>query len=215
MTVEEFAARHGISVEQAVALCVASGLAVRGGANRLSGEDLARLDDVLTGRVVLPDPKAVKRAGGKIPSSRPGSTGRKPVGPGAIIGIVVGVVVIVLVGVVAGSLRGGSDITVKAGDCFDATIVFGSVYGTGIEPSSCNSAKYQAYAILELDEVFDDWPGPEKVEARARERCTALAKGRVDEDELYGATVYFFGPADEVAWQNEKSHKIVCAQRNS
>lgn len=214
MTVEEFAIRQGITVDQAVALCVASGLAARGPANRLSVEDLARLDDVLNGRVALPDPKAVKRSGGKIPAARPALASRGAPGPAAIVGIVLAGLVLVGLALAAVTLRGGSDITVKPGDCFDATIVFGTVYGSGIEPRSCDGAKYRAYAILDLNEVFTDWPGPEKIEARAKDRCYALAEGRVEE-ELYTTTqLYYFGPADEVAWANEKSHKIVCAQRN-
>ncbi len=105
---------------------------------------------------------------------------------------------------------GGTDINVSAGDCFDADL-FGGAFGSGIDPVPCSQASYRAYAVLDLDEVFSRWPGVEAMEARAKDRCEALAEGRVEGNGLY-AYLYYFGPADEVAWENERSHRIVCAE---
>ncbi len=52
-----------------------------------------------------------------------------------------------------------------------------------------------------------------RVEARGEDRCTVLAEGRVDTSDSL-TLLYFFGPGDELAWENERSHKIVCAVAN-
>lgn len=203
MTVEQLAARLQVTVGEAIALCRASGVAVTAPESRVSAKDAARVRDVLEGRVPLPSP--AQRMGPSGPSGSPARSF------GIVAAIVVAIVATLGFGLIGRSVWGrDTDIDVSAGDCFDADL-FGGVFGTGIEPAPCSQARYRAYAVLDLDDVFSEWPGVEAVEARAKDRCEVLAEGRVEGNGLY-AYLYYFGPADEVAWENERSHKIVCAE---
>ncbi len=206
MTVEQLAAQLGVTVGEAIALCRASGIAVTAPDSLVSAADARRVRDVLEGRVPLPDPAARR--------SRSAAPGRPGGAFGVVAAIVIGILVLLGMGMIGLTALGGdTSIDVAAGDCFDADLLGGTVFGSGIERKPCSRGEFRAFAVLDLDEVFDEWPGAEAVQARGEARCPVLAEGRVETTGSFGS-LYWFGPGDELAWDNERSHKIVCAVTN-
>lgn len=198
MTVEELAQQLGVTVKEALALCLVAGVKAKLPTSRLTAADVEAIRRVLAGEKKMVDP------------TRPGAGDDKPRHrrPALITGAVV-VALLLLAGgaIVTFGLGGKTAITVKAGECFDALLLGTTVFGTSIEPKPCDDANYQAFAVLELDAVWDSWPGVDAVEARARDRCLAIA----DQGEVLAWNIYYFGPADELAWSNPEARKIVCA----
>lgn len=203
MNVADLAEQLGVSEAEAIAVCTASGISVSGGSTRLTSAEVTRIRDVLSGKIPMVDPRAAQRTGGGLP--------RGVVVAGAV---VLGLVLLVVVATTGSNVIGGgsTDINVRAGQCFDADLLTGTVFGTGIDPKPCGDAAFRAYAVIDLDEVFDEWPGEEAISTRGEERCGVLADGRVESEGMF-IEYYAFGPSTETAWDNEASHKIVCAER--
>lgn len=209
MTVGELAVQLGITVKEAMALCRVAGIPVVDAASELKPKQVQKVHAVLAGqaRMLNPDELAGKAPLGSRTGKRRG---------GATAAIVV-VLLLVLVGVGflgLSSLRSDTDINVVAGDCFNASLFSGTVFGSSIEASSCETATYRAFAVLELDEVFTEWPGRDVIEERARARCLAIAPAGVDLGDAGLTPIYYFGPGDETAWNNPAARKIVCAEAN-
>lgn len=206
MTVQQLAGRLGITPREVVALCVVAGVRVTGPQQVLTEAEVAAVQRVLAGEQEMVVPKGGRPtpAGPRVPQDR---IKKRRAWPWVVGTLVIGVVALA---VVAGSALGGSpSITVQAGDCFDASLLGGSVFGTSIEPEPCDGATYRAVAVLDLDEVWTEWPGTEAVEARARDRCPALVQGVLDPTDY--SQVYYFGPGQETAWEQASARKIVCA----
>ena len=208
MTVHEVAAQLGITPKEVVALCVVAGVRVTGPDQVFTQEEAAALHRVLTGQQAMKDPTRGKQAPPK-PTVPPGDPirHRTRVWPW-----ILGVLVLGFVALAAyvGSVAGGpASITVQAGDCFDALLLGDTVFGTSIQPEPCGEATYQAFAVLDLDEVFTTWPGADAVEARARDRCVSIA-AQADIDAMF---IYYFGPSDEDTWSSPSARKIVCATK--
>lgn len=203
MTVEQLAQQLGITVKEALALCTVAGVKVRDARSFLSRDDVDTVRRVLAGEKPLIDP------------TRPGGTPKGPkrstgCGTWVIVGIVGVLVLLAVGGVLIQRFAGDRSINVAAGDCFDALLIGETVFGTSIDPAPCDDATYRAFAVLQLDEVFPTWPGVEAIEARARDRCIAIA----EQLDVQGFGIYYFGPGDEVTWENPASRKIVCAEAN-
>lgn len=205
MTVHEVAAQLGISPREVVALCVVAGVRVTGPDQVFTPEQVAALGRVLTGQQAMQDPTRGRQAPPKPKVPVEPVRHRKRVWPWILGVLVLGAVTLT---VYVGSVLGGEPrITVVAGDCFDATLLGGTVFGSSIEPEPCDQAPYRAFAVLDLEAVWDEWPGVDQVEARAQERCGALAVQQ-GEDSLF---IYYFGPSDESAWNAPYARKVVCA----
>ena len=206
MTVQELAAQLGITPKEVVALCVVAGVRFTGPDKVFNPDEAAALHRVLTGEQAMKDPTRGRQAPTRpsVPTGDP-IRRRRPVWPWIVGILVVGVGAIALL---LGSVLGGErSIDVVAGDCFDATLLGETVFGSSIEPTSCEGADYRAFAVLDLTAVFPTWPGAEAIEARARERCTAIAVQSGVDDPL----LYYFGPSDQGAWDSPEARKIVCA----
>lgn len=200
MTVEQLAQELGISVKEALALCLVAGVKAQTPASRLKPADVEAIRKILAGEKKLIDPTR-PGANAKVPKKRAGC------GAWAIRGAVAMVALLVFAGIAVRHFGGDGSINVAAGDCFDALLVGGTVFGTSIDPKPCDEAGYRAFAVLQLDEVFQAWPGVESIESRARDRCIAIGQ-QLD----VTGFVFYFGPGDEVAWDNPASRKIVCAE---
>lgn len=210
MTVGQLALQLGVTVKEAVALCRVAGINVVDAADELRPKDVEKVHAVLSGRARMLD---ADRLAGKAPLGSRVRTGGGGGGKAAIIVVVVlGVLVLMALGL--RSLGGDASINVAAGDCFDASLFGGTAFGTSIEPKPCGQADYRAYAVLELDPVFAEWPGREAIEARAEQRCPAIAPAAVDPGESGVVQLYYFGPADSITWENPASRKIVCAEKD-
>lgn len=206
MTVHELAAQLGITPREVVALCVVAGVKVTGPDQVFTPDEVAALQRVLSGQQAMKDPTRGRQPPPK-PKVPPGDPirRRRPVWPW-----IVGVLVVGFIGlsVFLGSVLGGTpSITVQAGDCFDATLLGSTVFGTSIEPEPCDDATYRAFAVLDLEEVFTSWPGADAVEARARDRCSSIAL----QSDVESSFIYYFGPSDEASWDSPTARKVVCA----
>jgi hypothetical protein len=193
MTVEELALQLDLQVHEVLALCTVAGVKGKGPGSDLSDRDVRRVNDVLEGRIQIPELKATPK------SSEPTSHLFRNV----LIVVVIGVVA--WVGFVVFSfVNRPTEINVRSGQCFESPGLFGST----LEPVSCDEPHdYKAYATIDLDEVFADWPGVDAVEEHARKRCEVLAESTGTTD----YAIYYFGPATQRAWGNAGSHRIVCA----
>lgn len=208
ITVAQLAEQLDISLKEAVALCVVSGIRVDGPHTTLTPADQARVHDVLAGRVHLPDPKLV--AGQKKPIAHK----RKVSSVGVILSVFAALVL--LGGCFAGGVflfGRGNTAALKAmpGDCFDAELFGVSVIASSVKIVPCTGPhRYKAFGTIDLDPLFSDYPGFDRIRDHAQERCPALAGAA-------GATpsaILFLGPGDERAWKDPAAHKIICAQRD-
>jgi hypothetical protein len=196
--VRDLAAQLGISVKEAVALCVVSGHAVKGPDDPVSAEQATRARDVLEGRASM-----------SVPAT-PGQTSRA---------LVIGLGVVVLLGIlvvigaaVKGYLDKQTTIAVRAGQCFDDP----GAFGKELTAVPCEGEHdFVAEAVLDLNPVFgDEFPGWSAIEEHAKERCAALGTGnQVDSLMGPGMEFYYFGPQDARSWENPRARKIVCAAR--
>jgi len=193
MTVAGLADEYGTGVKEILALCRLLGIKARDGASVLSAPDVARMRDVLDGRVPLPTVGVAKRQG---------DTGRTVLML-VRVAVVVGLAVLGFVAV-SSVVNEDAAIYVRAGQCFDDPGFFEST----LAPVPCDGPHdFVAYGTLDLDEVFDAWPGVDEMTEHAEARCQALG-------EQTGQTAwqfYWFGPRDETAWADEDTHRIVCA----
>ena len=206
MTLQQLASQLGITPKEVVALCVVAGVKVTGPDQVLTDAEVGSIQRVLSGEQSLKDPTK-KKGPKKLGVTDGNEFTRRPVWPW-----VVGIVVLgfILLGAIVGSrLSGEPRITVLAGECFNADLFGGSVWGTEISRAPCSEATYRAYAVLDLEEVWTEFPGQDEVEKRARQRCPTIASGIDVED----GAIYYFGPGDERAWESPYARKIVCAVR--
>jgi len=205
MTVGQLAEQQGITLKEAVALCVVSGVSVKGPDTTLTPADVARVHDVLEGKVQLPDPKATasKKLGSRESGANP--TGRL-LGVAAVLLLVVGLAV---TGVLF--LRRGDSrvLRAKPDDCFNAELVGVTVIPSTLKVVPCDGPHgFRAFGTIDLDEVYKTWPGAEEIERYAQERCPTLAGA----SGLQRARILYVGPGDEALWNDPStSRNIVCA----
>lgn len=194
----ELADEWGITLKEAVALCTVSGVKISGPNASLNPQQVAHIEDVLAGRTPMQAP-ADPAQGGSIAVR-------------AIIGLVI---VAVMIGVsVALTNLGNRDviIAVSPDDCFNDP---GS-FGTEITPIPCDGPHdYEVDAVLNLEPIFGaSFPGWDRIEAHAEERCAALGAGRQTTQFLDTVVeFYYFGPEDEVAWESVSARKVICATK--
>lgn len=200
--VRELADQLGISVKEAMALCVVSGHTVKSPESPLTPEQAQRARDVLEGRAAM----SVPASGGR------GVSGRAIV-TGLIVVVVLGIVVAVGSAVI-GYVNEDVSIAVRPGQCFNDP----GPLGKRLEAVPCDGDHdFRAEAVLDLNPVFgDEFPGWEAIKAHAENRCEALGTG-AEVNDIFGTTVefYYFGPQDAASWENPGARKIVCAERSS
>lgn len=207
ITVGQLAEQLGISLKEAVALCVLSGVQVTGASTTLTPADVARVHDILEGRVHLPDPNvpAKKKAIGERRLKR----SRVPtmLTVLAIFMLVSGLVFVLWI------FRGNPRVLrAQPGDCFNADLVGLWVIPASVNVVPCDGPHgFRAVATIDLDATYTSWPGIEAVRQQAEQRCPALADASGVNSGT--TTILFLGPGDEWTWRDETTHKIICATR--
>lgn len=206
ITVGQLAEQLGITLKEAVALCVVAGVKVQGADTTLAPADVARVHDILQGRVNLPDPRLT------APKKKIGERSRKTSSVGSVLAI--GAISLLAIGgiLVVYLVFGRGDTRVlraQPGECFDAEVLLGvSVIPSSVKVVPCDGPHgYKAFGTIDLDASYKEFPGFEQVKKHAEERCPALAGATG----VSGNKSLFLGPADERAWKDETAHKIVCA----
>jgi hypothetical protein len=194
----ELAGEWGITLKEAVALCAVSGVKIPGPNATLTAAQAEHVEDVLAGRADMQVPVTSTPAG--------------PVAVRAIVALV-GVAVLVGLGVVIAQFGNRETvIAVLPDDCFDDPGMFGS----DLKPVPCDGPHdFRVDAVLHLEPIFGQtYPGWERIEQHAEDRCAALGAGR-ETTRVLDTVVefYYFGPRDEQAWESVRSRKVVCATR--
>lgn len=195
VTVAGLADEYQTGAREILALCVLLGIPADSAASVVPPGEVARLRDVLEGRAPLPEPKARKTRSG------PGS-GKRVLA--AISAVVVVVIVVTIAGALAGLANRDAAITVQPGQCFNEP----SAFSVTLKAVVCSEPHdYKAFGAIDLDSVFDAWPGEAEIVAHAERRCQALAQ----ETGQSAVEIYYFGPKNESTWTDEDTHRIVCA----
>lgn len=190
MTVEDLAAKLGVTVKEALALCLASGARVTRPTDQLSDRDLARVQAVLEGKIDLKAPSAPRQRR-SIP----------------VVPLLVATGLAVLIGAVAVGLSSFAGretvVAVAPGDCFDDP----GLLGAEIRPVACAEADYEAFAVIDLRGRYSSYPGTPEVERLARDRCASIAQ----QSGITATFIAYFYPLDERSWKYVEGRRIVCA----